>query len=215
MARGKRRETSPVARRKEPFPTSPYLSLPLPTSPYLSLPLPTSPYLFLPLPTSPYLSLPLPTSPYLSLPLPTSPYLSLPLPTSPYLSLLLPTSPYLSLTLPTSPYISLPLPTSPYLSLHLPKPQTQAALENRKTIGGRIYRGEMQRWNEFQGWGFIQADPDLPLPAHVQARLCRPGSVYVRKADVAPGVRLQKGLLVMFQVFIDDQDVRACGLQLI
>jgi hypothetical protein len=155
------------------------------------------------------------TSPYFSLPLPTSPYLSLPLPTSPYLSLLLPTSPYLSLTLPTSPYISLPLPTSPYLSLHLPKPQTQAALENRKTIGGRIYRGEMQRWNEFQGWGFIQADPDLPLPAHVQARLCRPGSVYVRKADVAPGVRLQKGLLVMFQVFIDDQDVRACGLQLI
>jgi cold shock CspA family protein len=95
-------------------------------------------------------------------------------------------------------------------------PLTLAALENRKIIGGRIYRGEMQRWNEAQGWGFIKADSDLPLPPHVQARLCRLGSdVYVRRADVAPGERLQKGLLVMFQVYIDDKGVGACGLRLI
>jgi cold shock CspA family protein len=95
----------------------------------------------------------------------------------------------------------------------------RAALENRKIIGGRIYRGEMQLWNEAQGWGFIKADSDLPLPPHVQARLRRPGSkeelVYVRRADVAPGERLQKGLLVMFQVYIDDKGVGACGLHLI
>merc|ERR1712226_190938 len=93
-------------------------------------------------------------------------------------------------------------------------PITLAALENRVMVGRRTYRGEMQLWNDKQGWGFIKADADLPLPPHVQARLSRPGQpgseeelIYVRRADVVPGVRLDKGLLVMFLLYIDDKGV--------
>jgi len=112
-------------------------------------------------------------------------------------------------------------------------PLTQSALENRQAVGGQTYRGEVQMWNWKQGWGFIKADPSVTLPPNVQAKLTqqtqaaaqkalakgKQGSeeelLYVRRSDCAPGVRLQKGTQVMFQIYIDDKGVGTCEVQTI
>lgn len=110
---------------------------------------------------------------------------------------------------------------------------TQSALENRQALGGQTYRGEVQMWNWKQGWGFIKADASVALPPHVQAKLTqqtqtaqqkaaskgRTGSdeelLYVRRSDIAPGVKLQKGSQVMFQIYVDDKGVGAFEVQTI
>jgi len=108
---------------------------------------------------------------------------------------------------------------------------TQDALENREVVGGQKYSGEVQVWNFRSGWGFIKADESTPLPPHVQAKLKeqteaasaratargKTGSneelVYVRRSDLAPGVRLDKGNRVTFEVYLDDKGVGAFGVQ--
>lgn len=112
-------------------------------------------------------------------------------------------------------------------------PLTQSALENRQAVGGQTYRGEVQMWNWRQGWGFIKADASVGLPPNVQAKLTqqtqaalqkaaskgRQGSdeelLYVRRTDIAPTVKLQKGMQVMFQLYVDDKGVGACEVQTI
>jgi len=110
-------------------------------------------------------------------------------------------------------------------------PLTQPNLEHRQSIGTQMYRGEVQMWNWRSGWGFIKADPSVPLSPEVQAKLSqqtqeakkraeergRQGSeeelLYVRKDDVMQGVRLQKGTQVMFQIYVDDKGVGATQVQ--
>lgn len=110
-------------------------------------------------------------------------------------------------------------------------PLTQPNLENREALNGQMYRGEVQMWN--WKWGFIKAEPSVPLPPHVQEKLTKQtedarkraaergkaGSeeelLYVRKDDVLPGVKLQKGSQVMFQLYLDDKGVGACQVQTI
>jgi len=112
-------------------------------------------------------------------------------------------------------------------------PITQAALENRQAVGGQTYRGEVRMWHGQQGWGFIKADASVPLPPHVQAKLAqqteaaqqkaqsrgKQGSdeelLYVRRTDVAPGVKLQRGSQVMFQLYVDDRGVGATDVHTI
>jgi len=108
---------------------------------------------------------------------------------------------------------------------------TQPNLENRQAPDAQMYRGEVQMWN--WKWGFIKADPNPPLPENVQLKLTqqteeakkraeekgREGSdeelIYIRKDDVQPGVKLQKGTQVMFQIYLDDKGVGACQVQAI
>jgi len=112
-------------------------------------------------------------------------------------------------------------------------PLTQAALENRQAVGGQTYRGEVHMWSWKQGWGFIKADASVALPPNVQAKLTqqtqaaaakalangKQGSeeelLYVRRSDLAPGVQLQKGAQVMFQIYLDDKGVGTCDVQTI
>lgn len=110
-------------------------------------------------------------------------------------------------------------------------PLTQAALENRQAVGGQSYCGTVQMWNWRKGWGFIKSDPSVPLPPNAQAKLTQQtqeavakavargqqGSedelLYVRRSDVAAGVKLEKGMQVMFYIYMDDKGVGACDVQ--
>jgi|Transcript_46731 cold shock CspA family protein len=112
-------------------------------------------------------------------------------------------------------------------------PITMERLENREAAGGQSYRGEVTMWNWGMGWGFIKADPSIPLPPNVQARLTkqtqdaiarakergREGSeeelLYVRKTDLTQGASIEKGTQVMFQVYLDDKGVGACNVSTI
>merc|ERR1719215_1110261 len=108
---------------------------------------------------------------------------------------------------------------------------TQSALENRQPVSGQMYRGEVQMWFWKSGWGFIRAEPSFPLPAEVRDKMTqqaqeakrraeergKTGSdeelLYVRREDVLPGVQLEKGMQVMFQIYVDDKGVGATQVQ--
>lgn len=112
-------------------------------------------------------------------------------------------------------------------------PMTMAHIEHRQAFGGQMYRGEVSLWNWSAGWGFIKADASVAFPPDVQAKLTqqaqeakeralkknREGSdeelLYVRREDITPGVRLEKGMQVMFQIYTDDKGVGATQVQAI
>jgi len=113
------------------------------------------------------------------------------------------------------------------------EPLTLQNLENRQAVGAQMYRGEVSMWSWQSGWGFIKPEPSVSLPADVQEKLKqqtedakkraeqrgKTGSdeelLYVRRDDVLPGVRLQKGMQVMFQLYVDDKGVGASQVQAI
>eukprot|EP00440_Ansanella_granifera_P025764 gb/GFBE01027974.1/.p1 GENE.gb/GFBE01027974.1/~~gb/GFBE01027974.1/.p1 ORF type:complete len:191 (+),score=49.12 gb/GFBE01027974.1/:1-573(+) len=100
-------------------------------------------------------------------------------------------------------------------------PMTLEALENRQVVNGHTYFGEVARWNDLQGWGFIKADPAVPLPPFVQAKLAQQAQassqgeelIYLRKSDLMEGVKIDKGSQVMFRAYVDDKGVGACRIQ--
>lgn len=112
-------------------------------------------------------------------------------------------------------------------------PLTVANLENRQAASTQMYRGEVSMWNFRAGWGFIKADPSVPLPPHVQEKMTqqaqeakkravergKEGSdeelLYVRRDDILPGVQMNKGMQVMFQIYVDDKGVGATQVQAI
>jgi len=110
---------------------------------------------------------------------------------------------------------------------------TKAALENRQAVGAQTYCGTVQLWNWRQGWGFIKSDPSVPLPPNAQAKLTQQMQeaaaravargqkssedelLYVRRSDVVAGVKLEKGMQVMFHIYMDDKGVGACDVQIV
>lgn len=102
-------------------------------------------------------------------------------------------------------------------------PLTQDALENRISMGPQTYRGEVGIWNWRHGWGFVRGDPNVVLPPRVLAKLEQQQQaarqrgktitdekmLYFRRSDCAPGVPLQQGSPVTFQVYIDDKGAGA------
>jgi len=111
---------------------------------------------------------------------------------------------------------------------------TQAALEHRvPAVVGQVYRGEVHMWNWKQGWGLIKADPLMPLPHAVQAKLqsqveaaqaqaASKGKtiadpqdelLYVRRSDVLPGCQMQREAKVSFQIYTDDKGAGAFDVQ--
>jgi len=106
-------------------------------------------------------------------------------------------------------------------------PLTQEALENRVSIGGETYQGEVKVWNWQQGWGFIKIDPSATVPASVTEKLAQQNSLalekaeakgkktpqeellYFRRADVKPDCKLRRGAQVMFKIYTDDKGAGA------
>mmetsp|Transcript_59609 Transcript_59609/g.160629 ORF Transcript_59609/g.160629 Transcript_59609/m.160629 type:complete len:315 (+) Transcript_59609:822-1766(+) len=111
------------------------------------------------------------------------------------------------------------------------RPLTMENLENRQATNSQMYRGEVQLWNWRSGWGFIKADASVVFPPDVQEKLTKQAQeakeravkrgqegsdeelLYVRRDDLAEGVRLDKGMMVMFQIYIDDKGVGATQVQ--
>jgi len=107
-------------------------------------------------------------------------------------------------------------------------PLTQDALENRISMGPQTYQGEVQIWNWRQGWGFIRTAPNVVLPPRVAAKLAQQQAatrqrgkqitsdnmMYFRRPDCAPGLMLRQGMLVKFQLYIDDKGAGACDVRL-
>lgn len=106
-------------------------------------------------------------------------------------------------------------------------PLTQDALENRISMGPQMFRGEVGIWNWRQGWGFLRADASVMLPPRVLTKLEHQQQaarqrgktitddkmLYFRRADCAPGIVLQQGSVVSFQVYIDDKGAGACEVR--
>jgi len=110
-------------------------------------------------------------------------------------------------------------------------PMTQEALEHRATAASQTFQGVVTIWNWQQGWGFIDPDDTTPLPDDIVAKLAEQNQnarakatargrtfsdkelLYFRKSDVARGLRLEKDMTVLFQVYTDDKGAGACEIQ--
>lgn len=102
-------------------------------------------------------------------------------------------------------------------------PLTQDALENRITLGGATYRGQVAKWNWRYGWGFIRPDSSAFLPPRVLQKLAEQAEaarqrgkhisedklLYFRRADCQPGLMITQGFPVSFQVYVDDKGAGA------
>lgn len=103
-------------------------------------------------------------------------------------------------------------------------PLTQDALENRISMGPQTYIGDIAIWNWRQGWGFIKAEASQALPPRVLAKLAQQQAaarqrgrhisndkmLYFRRPDCVQGFNPQRGMQVMFQLYIDDKGAGAC-----
>eukprot|EP00931_Biecheleriopsis_adriatica_P036579 TRINITY_DN21062_c0_g1_i1.p1 TRINITY_DN21062_c0_g1~~TRINITY_DN21062_c0_g1_i1.p1 ORF type:complete len:200 (+),score=37.16 TRINITY_DN21062_c0_g1_i1:106-705(+) len=107
-------------------------------------------------------------------------------------------------------------------------PLTLEALENRQMIPGQTYLGEVVRWNDVQGWGFIRLEPCIQLPPFLQAKLAQQAQaasersqgvqeelVYLRRTDVQEGVQIDRGSQIMFRIYADDKGVGACRVEVV
>jgi len=111
---------------------------------------------------------------------------------------------------------------------------TRETLEHRQAKGGALYQGEISLWNWRQGWGFIAPSSPNAFPAAVKqalekqakeakARAAKKGKdepenanqIYLRRADLEPGTRLDKGTKVKFNLYTDDKGVGAMNLQVV
>jgi len=106
-------------------------------------------------------------------------------------------------------------------------PLTQDALENRISMGEQSYVGEVAIWNWRAGWGFVLAPPTAPLPQRVLQKLAQQQAtarqrgkqitqermMYFRRLDCQPGMNMQKGTPVQFQLYVDDKGAGACELR--
>lgn len=110
-------------------------------------------------------------------------------------------------------------------------PITTSILENRQVTDATTFRGEVTMWNWRQGWGFVKPDPATPLPQAVQAKLSEQSAaatkkaeskgktssgeilLYLRRADLLPGTKLEQGTKVTYQVYTDDKGAGAFQVQ--
>eukprot|EP00933_Yihiella_yeosuensis_P062008 TRINITY_DN64920_c0_g1_i1.p1 TRINITY_DN64920_c0_g1~~TRINITY_DN64920_c0_g1_i1.p1 ORF type:complete len:364 (+),score=53.69 TRINITY_DN64920_c0_g1_i1:58-1149(+) len=106
-------------------------------------------------------------------------------------------------------------------------PLTQDALENRISMDAGWFTGQVVIWNWRHGWGFVRADPATMLPPRVLQKLAEQAQaarargrvikedkmLYFRRSDVSPGLLMNQGMQVNFQVYIDDKGAGACSLQ--
>jgi len=102
-------------------------------------------------------------------------------------------------------------------------PLTRDALENRISMGGNAYRGQVAMWNWRIGFGFIRPDPSVVLPPKVTAKLAEQAQaarqrgknisedrmLYFRTADITPGISIVQHMQVTFQVYVDDKGAGA------
>jgi len=106
-------------------------------------------------------------------------------------------------------------------------PLTQDALENRISMGPQTYSGEVAIWNWRAGWGFVRMDPTVVLPPRVTAKLAQQQAaakqrgkaitaekmMYFRKPDCAPMLMVRQGMVVQFQLYIDDKGAGATDVR--
>lgn len=106
-------------------------------------------------------------------------------------------------------------------------PLTQDALENRISMGPQTYNGEITIWNWRQAWGFVRMDPTVVLPPRVVAKLAQQQAaarqrgkaitnekmMYFRKPDCANSLMVRQGMMVQFQLYIDDKGAGACDIR--
>jgi len=110
-------------------------------------------------------------------------------------------------------------------------PMTQSGLEHRVMLGNTTFSGVVEMYNWGRGWGFIKVPASVTMPPAVakkvkqmqeEARQRGRNSItgqatdtmlYFRKADINPGVQLDKGTNVSFKVYTDDKGAGACEIQ--
>eukprot|EP00928_Gymnodinium_smaydae_P087200 TRINITY_DN71508_c0_g1_i1.p1 TRINITY_DN71508_c0_g1~~TRINITY_DN71508_c0_g1_i1.p1 ORF type:complete len:348 (+),score=113.06 TRINITY_DN71508_c0_g1_i1:151-1194(+) len=100
-------------------------------------------------------------------------------------------------------------------------PLTQESLENRQTIAGPVFSGEIEMWNWRNGWGFVTVSDDKALPPAVAEKQEEArkeaeakgksftNALYFRKSDVRNNCKLDKGEKVQFTLYVDDKGAGA------
>lgn len=106
-------------------------------------------------------------------------------------------------------------------------PLMQENLENRMLLGSKPLKGEVIMWSIQRGWGYISPENPAMIPAQAKAVMTEQSAkakaraeekgrtyndgdwIYVRRADVDSGTRLEEGMKVTFQLYQDDKGVGA------